>query len=262
VTPGGRFEPQGEVVPIWMRPPSWMYLPHLYPPWVPRGGDQGGQRIEEGTGAAERGRDDERPIRGRHQPPGAEDGADVGATIRGPISGPGPCSADADNRSRAQRMLDARNAHLRRSLEAHAERVAKKRGQAEHSGGQLSATDRLDALRRRIADRVSARGIGRHGNSAAATPEAGGMPSVVSSAGRNELHQQMHFARQCMGISDAPPCMNGSADTARDEQSGSLAVGADDHCAELGRPVMSSDAAHEASRVAWHDVALVRDRQR
>ncbi len=245
---GGRAQP-GEPVPIWMRPPSWMYLPHLHPPGVTGGGGHGEQLIDDGTGAAGDAHDGERrPIRGRHQPPGAGNGAGPAAAIRGPHLGLGPSAAETDARSRAQRRLDAQNAHLRLSLEAHAERVATKRGQNAHSGVTQSAADRLNALRRRVADRASARSIAGRGHAAAAAPETGGEPLVVSlAAGRNELHTQIHSSGEgTPSLRDASAC--------RESSSGA----AGDHCAGSGWPATSSDAAHAASRVAWHDVELVR----
>ncbi len=268
---GGNAAQRDADVPIWMRPPSWLYLPHLYPSWTPRGAAECGRHGAD-DGEASQERADERPISGRGLSLGAQptdaatdivqDGADASAAIRGPIEGLGPRDADADSRSRAQRRLDARNAHLQRSLEAHAERVARKRTQTEYRGGEATAADRLEAIRRRLAARISARGLDGHGNTAAAVPEAGISPSVVSAAGRIELRHQIHLESVGMRIRDDPACSGGGGEAARVVQCGTLVGGADGAGAGAGRPAMSSDTAHEASRVAWHDVALLTDRQR
>ncbi len=218
-----------------MRPPSWLYLPHLHPPWMPCGGDQREQRSDDGDRTARHGHDGEQAL--------------------------GPRAAAAGGGSSAQLRLDARNAHLRRSLEAHAERVAQKRERAEHGSGGMSAADRLSALRRRIAAKANAQDPGGHGDTAATAPETGNLPLVVSRAGRNELHEQMHLGRECMRIRDAPACGSDSSVDANFVQGG-IAVAEGDLNVGLGRPAMSSDAANEASRVAWHDIALVRGRQR
>ncbi len=58
--------------------------------------------------------------------------------------------ADADRWAKAQRRLDARNAHLATSLSDHAERVAR-RDAAGDRPREDTAKERLEALRRRVA---------------------------------------------------------------------------------------------------------------
>jgi hypothetical protein len=273
-TIGDRARQQDADMPIWMQPPSWMYLPHLYHPWTPRGGTTCRQRSaeEDDAGHARAAR---RQISGRAPSPGArpaeaarsdaESVAGIGNTIRGPAERPGLCSGSARTGSgdRAQQRLDAQNAHLRHSLEAHAERVAQKRARADQRGGAATAAERLDAVRRRVADRISARERHGQGYSAAAVPEAGASSSVVSAAGRIELRYQIHLQGACTGIHDDPACRGGGGGVdARVVQGSAMPDGADDAGVGEGGPSMSSDAAHQASRVAWHDVALLTDRGR
>jgi hypothetical protein len=235
---GGPAARGAAAVPIWMRPPSWLYLPHLYPPWMPRVEAQSEQRIA-GDGEEGYERAEGRPIRGRDRSPGAplaaaareSAEANMGddAEIRGPLRGLG--SRETDNRSRAQLRLDARNAHLRRSLEAHAERVARKRSQAECREDKPTAADRIEALRRRLAAKANARGPDGHDHSAAAMPETGTSASVGNSPGRNELRQQIHLLHDGAGIRE-PACLDRGGPGTRD-----------------------TAACAAASRVAWHSTA-------
>ncbi len=97
-------------------------------------------------------------IRGRGLSPGATSSglmaadtqADSGPRIRGHGSVPG--SGGDARAARAQQTLNARNAHLARSLADHAERVAKRNACGDRPAGP-SAMDRMNALRRRIAAR-------------------------------------------------------------------------------------------------------------
>jgi hypothetical protein len=168
-------------------PPEWMYLPHLgigggWTPIPAEGNSAVGcpREVEHDTGS-------DRPldaaavgIRGRVdlplQPPGAaravpanvspdndslaggqRDGqrghalagdAAPGGEIRGRAHTPGP-------RSEASAALDVANSRIARSLADHAERVAKR---LRCHGPQVgpTAAERLQALRRRVAARVSA----------------------------------------------------------------------------------------------------------
>ncbi len=162
----------------WMRPPSWLYPPpHIY-----HGTDDGTQDSEakrrrqqtagpddaEAIGgnaiavewptlaaATQSARHD--GIRGRGPTPGAQSSNAVQTdAIRGPVDGPGAHQQDG-RLSGAQQKLALRNWHLRISLEHHAERVNNKRNRAQGGSGGPTATERLAALRRRIADRAEGR---------------------------------------------------------------------------------------------------------
>jgi hypothetical protein len=73
------------------------------------------------------------------------------ASIRGLGVEPGPLRDDRGRR--AQEKLDARNSHLRRSLDDHAERVSKRLSQHPQEDARGSAAERMAALRRRVAER-------------------------------------------------------------------------------------------------------------
>ncbi len=154
-----------------------------------RAGDEGqssaagGPREEEGKNTEVRAR----TIRGRETSPGAtaghlglrdgqhREGADhregiddLGgdaagdahqSKIRGPLDGPG---AGSDRRRiGAQERLDARNAHLRTSLQLHAARVAKRAAEQQQGADKPSAQERLLAIRRRVAERIKSGQEGR-----------------------------------------------------------------------------------------------------
>jgi hypothetical protein len=181
--------------------------------------------------------------------------------IRGLLAEPGARAAAATEgearRIRAQRRVDARNAHLRWSLEAHEERVANKRSYASSRGEAPTAADRIEAIRRRIAARANARGAPRHECSAAAVPEAGDSATARSPSRRNELRHQIHLLHAVSGIHDDPACEGGVEDVAQRGRDGHPAAGMGDACTGAGWPGTSSDTANAASRVAWHDVSLV-----
>ncbi len=235
------------------------------------GGAASSSRNNDGPGA-----DDfaaARTIRGRRSSPGAG-GAEMirsneagGAVpeIRGPPLEPG--TRIQERKSVAQLRLEARNAHLKRSLEAHAERVAKKRGQGEARENQPTATERIEALRRRISARKTNKGEaedqgreqgrveaataaicgdsedrrgaaagrdgeGGHGHTGDAEPETGTAPSANSSEGRNVL-QKRHFVASCM-------------ESTRDDPAGEASGRSE-------KGVRVAEAAGDAaSRVAWH----------
>ncbi len=245
--------------------------------------------------------------------------------IRGPPDGPG---ASSDRRRMgAQERLNAKNAHLRISLQLHAARVEKRAAEQQQGTGKPSAQERLLAIRRRVAERVksgheggapsreddgqskhldgkggdweSAEDVARRrraGDDANACEKAeaqasaeacsrvgvamepvdaharrgeaeenglqaaaaagletssgrtvksgvmggGGEVSAPadSTSRRNELRQQIHSVQGGGGI-HAPACMEV------------------DGVGERLRQGASSDAAHEASRVAWHGIEHV-----
>ncbi len=135
-------------------------------------------------------------IRGRIHAPGATEAnkqqseyalGEAGLMgIRGLGIEPGPKGDRAKNR--AQQKLDARNAHLRRSLADHAERVARKDRDGARSGGGLSASDRIEAIKRRIALKARAAELvrtpleGANGDTVAGGPAAAhrGTPGASS----------------------------------------------------------------------------------
>ncbi len=93
-----------------------------------------------------------RAIRGRGEALGSRDGVQhLEPAIRGPTDGPGPRGEGAQHR--AQARLDAKNCHLLRSFEDHADRVRKRRASDLLADTGPSAAERLAALRRRIADK-------------------------------------------------------------------------------------------------------------
>ncbi len=120
-----------DYVPVWMRTPSWLYLPHLEPtaPTLHAGTDGTMGR----TAAADR----------DAEPP----------EIRGRVTSPG--TRKISPLDRARERLAARNAHLATSLNLHAERVEKKRkSQAATDAGTATAAERLAAVRRRLYARM------------------------------------------------------------------------------------------------------------
>ncbi len=82
----------------------------------------------------------------------------------------------------AQDRLDARNAHLRRSLQDHADRVARRRNDDRQPVQAATASDRILALRARVAARQRARQSIDGGQVGQAADEQAG--SSVGSSGR------------------------------------------------------------------------------
>jgi hypothetical protein len=75
--------------------------------------------------------------------------------IRGLSAEPGPIAAAGI--SRAQALLDARDVGIRVSLNDHAERVEKRRRLAAPLEAKVTAADRMEALRERLANRMARR---------------------------------------------------------------------------------------------------------
>ncbi len=255
-------------VPIWLRTPSWLYLPHLAPPAMAMHVNDVGVRQDE-VGAGEDMHD--APIRGRGTSPG---------TRR-----PTP-------QERAHEKLASRNAHLARSLRDHAERVEKRKARERSPVAAATAAERIAAVRRRIAVRQAAAGLvtapldaaaatgeGRQGHRRArstdsqppakedGTPETGEGAATLPAAGStltggalrgNEPLQQIHLLHGSSRIQDAPACEVSGQENARYLRRDASASRERDCGAGEGRPVASADAEHEASRVAWHDVGLLR----
>jgi hypothetical protein len=127
---GGRRDDRAseqDFVPIWMRPPSWLYLPHQLQP----AGEQGaaGQDLRVCQVA--------------------DEGMVDACTIRGRTHSPGAHAVTPLERARAR--LAGRNAHLERSLNDHAERVAKRRAHCITSEAAATPAERIAAIRRRVA---------------------------------------------------------------------------------------------------------------
>ncbi len=160
--------------PIWSSPPEWLYLPHL--------GIGGGQQLRTSSSCASTtvhaSADDAHEvagtagIRGRAASPGTrqpsqsvdslrrvEESAAAAQGDSRPIGTAATCPLAprrSDVRGRAETKLAARNSGLSISLADHAERVDRKRAQGRLTP-ELTATDRLAALRRRLEERVRAR---------------------------------------------------------------------------------------------------------
>ncbi len=188
---------EGDWFKPWERRPDWEYLPHL--------DDRGGgaptagaqialgdmalhspRRVEGALGhrecsiadatSADAGAGE---IRGRDLPPGTRGQAVDSTEIRGQRHLPGP-TAEAGV-ARAQERLNAKNVHLARSLADHAERVNRRSIAGDRPVGP-SAAARLEALRRRVAERLGAkanmetqeRGEAVHGGAAEVAAERSG----------------------------------------------------------------------------------------
>ncbi len=174
-------------------------------------------------------------IRGRGQPPGparasqattaSGSGEHRLAQIRGPVNGPG--TRDARTRQREQERLEARNSHLQQSLADHAERVRKRRSESQPAEGTPSAKERLEAIRRRLAER-------RHVN--AANEQQGDF------GGGADAEPAMHEGR--MRGEQAPHHTVSSGDVGQRQQLAARGPAA-------AAPA-NADAAAAASRAAWH----------
>ncbi len=287
-----RCEPTAEPRPTWCYPPAWMYLPHL--------GVGGGQELRPAapcnSSSLHASADDTSyvagaaAIRGRAEPPGTRRttppracldrvaaSTDVATTGRPPgaattTSSHGPRPSGAVNR--AAERLAARNAGLAISLAHHAERVGMKDAKGRRAP-ELSAADRMAALRRRISERREPR--------AAAEPLVGTTDGVdvAQSAACEGRHlsqavpasnedDQIHQLHEGVGIrvtTAQRPCREprdqvhhvvgvgehgGHGDGARDS---APRHGGD--CSALGDSVATATEA-AAAQVAWHtDVAGV-----
>ncbi len=158
----GRHRRAGEgALPPWMRPPGWMYLPHL---GIGGGADipsAGEDQSSDGPPAATRGVLD-------HANGGDEEGCTEAAAIQGRLQTPGARHRRTDMamgsiRGRASapgsaRRGDGGSAALARHFACLDQERAEKRARCgDHSGqdGLPSAAQRMDALRRRLASRIA-----------------------------------------------------------------------------------------------------------
>ncbi len=231
-------------------------------------------------------------IRGRGAAPGKRGGAhsavDAAQTLGGhgrgvaPIRGhsevPGPRGngagtadtddADAKNVARAwkaQRRLDAKNAHLAASLHAHAERVLKRDAAGDRPSAP-SPAERLAALRRRIAGKTLGGGGGGFGaeevvrnekqqaidTAGDATPETGGSSQGSQAMGTNEVLNIHHLRARGREFTVTTACADGS--NPGEEALRRSAVGA-----TVAEPRGQGNGDHAraaaASAVAWHTAA-------
>ncbi len=183
--PGRRGDPrrcddEARYIMPWERPPAWLYprpdvelasgdrnlaveWPRIGGSAVPVaiGGDASPARAEgePAAGGEVLGQMADGEIRGHSEVPGAASSCDAegalgevvragSVRIRGPADGLGP-KADGVRR-RQQERLEARNAHIARSLEDHAERVERKRRMCTDDAERMTPRERLAALRRRV----------------------------------------------------------------------------------------------------------------
>ncbi len=121
---------EADYVPIWMRAPSWLYLPHQ---------EHTAVATNVGTDSA-------------LGHPTAADGDAETPGIRGRTASPG--TRKLSPLDRAKERLAARNAHLAVSLHQHAQRVEKRKAQVPHEAGTATAAERLAAIRRRLHARL------------------------------------------------------------------------------------------------------------
>ncbi len=304
--PDGVDQLDGWVMP-WMRTPAWMYLPHLADGAGGAGGGVAGPLDAHaaasgashgptrsssprdagptmpGDQLAERGE-----IQGREHAPGRA--LTVGsqtAAIRGPTDGLGPRCTDAQ--ARAQERLDDRNWRLRRSLDDHGDRVRRKRELQQQAQCGPSPSERMAALRRRVASRSSrmrAEGVdetlprgttaegSHHGrrdergedvDAGIVAPATGGETSVDPSSGSNEdrkIHQlQVHGGRDrirdtaCQDRGHLGACTGEDAAEVRME---AVAGHVEAQDAYERRGIVappSGDVTAAASTVAWHSCA-------
>jgi hypothetical protein len=218
-------------------------------------------------------------IRGRGDALGSRDVVrQLEPAISGPAVGPGPRWGDAQ--CRAQARLDAKNHHLLRSFEDHADRVRKRRASALDAAPGPSAVERLAALRRRVAARSAGHRMvdeagtsplkgceqGREGVGAQAAE--GFSISLIAGADDLEnisapsieddkIHQAVHaeFGDTACSVSGGGAGDNGALVSSyighgvgmQLPQAAALRQGAD--------PPPASAALAAAARVAWHGVA-------
>jgi hypothetical protein len=221
-------------------------------------------------------------IRGRGTTPGASssDGAPP-AIIRGPDGRPGGQHLSGCEPSAAQRRLDRRNWHLRTSLQLHAERVNNKRSHAQTVDDGLSAAERLDALRRRIALReqsrqggVAVRDVGRGRDAidpvnrpstcwtataadSCTQPETGATGHADRQDTSNE-DGKMHSTRVHVGRIRSTACTGRSSAEFHNaaEESGLHGAGSD-HDSGMQEATPPAAAAAAAARyVAWHSSSV------
>jgi hypothetical protein len=201
-------------------------------------------------------------IRGRDHPPGrahlagrGDDRADAAvAGIRGHGAVPGPSASSGI--SKAQEKLDMRNAALSRSLADHAERVARK-DMGNIPRDATTARERIEALRRRVAQRQNA---ARAGDSPVSDEQLGGAPAAAA-PGRSDCgdgrdaHQGTIEVRK-IHQTHSVDGMHVNSGRSMSGGGGDAASGGGDTApmADVGDQRDSATAA-AASHVAWHTAA-------
>ncbi len=293
----------------YLQPPGWLYLPaqgifggahhvisradlsaRVAPASATCQRDAGGEHPGNGpwrwsacTGAAGA------AIRGRGDPPGANDAVDAGPEVARrvptpPIRGQSalPGARRADGKSSAQSRLEGSNAHIAISLRDHAERVAAK---SKRQGGCVqgaTAAQRLEALRRRIEARVNTAGrcapqadeLGprrvedQATDTAGHTPETGGYGQAAPAVGTIEV-QKMHYHRdpgddgtadlQGIGAEVNRGVVAGSSE-GEDPSCGDIATGMSrcvDDVVQIGATPTPAAVAAAARAVAWHSVSAL-----
>ncbi len=240
----------GWIMP-WQRPPAWLYLSHQEGgvdrmqvkrrrtedqepcPNSVEGEDASGFVDDSRHGGVDQADGGVHTIRGRSPSPGPSGrtsgcgrsaaGDATASGINGPSIGPG--ARVNDGLSRAQLQLDARNAHLRRSLNDHRDRVERRRAEVGDTASGPTPAERLAAIRRRVAGRASSSG--------ATLPESAARdPSLDYGGG------------QCAGSQ----CQGNTIEVYR-IQFGGDGVGG---CADAGGAACATAVDDAASLVAWH----------
>ncbi len=288
-------------VEAWRRPPDWLYLPgqgilgngFRLDTGDKRGEERMHKTVDGDMEPAAPSLDASGPIRGRGLAPGRDSGGGRGACadaepvnrhrggeIRGHASVLGAAARVDDERwAKAQRRLDARNAHIATSLSHHAERVAK-RSAAGDRPREDTARQRLEALRRRIADKskeaASSAGGGVEDRTrdammkatvraGAAAPEAGCGHQESLPVGTIEVRNMHYFQDDGNEFG-----WTAAGDTSGSTVSGNMGCNAaraagSDHLAGApigqaaggasGTPPLDNAREAAASRVAWHTAA-------
>ncbi len=290
-----------DYVEAWRRPPDWLFL-------LGQGILGNGLRLDAtGTHDEERRRgpaDDDKElaeashgaggrIRGRGLAPGRDGGGGRDASavaepvsrhrndvIRGHADVPGATARANDERwERAQRRLDAKNAHIATSLSLHAERVAKRSAMGDRPR-EDTARERLEALRRRIADRSKEATVSMgdevvNGTQDAmmkateragdAVPETGGGRQGLLPVGTTEVRKihrlrddEVEFGRTAAGDTGASTASGDKGRTAARAAGTDRLAGAPNGRAAGGASgMLPLDTAREAaaSWVAWHTAA-------
>ncbi len=159
-----------------------------------RGNTSGHTDVSRGGYGVEDARGDQRPqahaIRGQARLPGPRRGDDAAtrtggeqaAAIRGQAILPGPTAGPRGGRAREQAALEARLAPLARSLQDHAERVAAKRARSGEAAAGPTAATRLEALRKRVADKCEGRSAAGDAQGTIATIDSSSSSSASGGA--------------------------------------------------------------------------------
>ncbi len=191
-----------EDLPIWSRPPTWMYLPHL--------GIGGGQLLgdlsSDAVATVHASADGTYQVagtavsRGRTTSPGTRTpSAPAASSMQAvnliaatrdashPRDAPAPSATaprSCSDGHRSESKLAARHAGIAISLADHAERVEHKKAQGRPSTA-LTAAERMTALRRRLEERVNARAEEVPADCMASARGETGGPPLLEGAGHS-----------------------------------------------------------------------------